>query len=119
MAKKLTILVNEVQRASNALKDFQIEHVVVYNKQSDNASILVLNKDASTAKDVITLAEITIVKMKGFRHFEQYAANNQHYKPQFECKCRGCGKKFNSSVKEAVWCSPKCKSDFRKAKKML
>lgn len=125
MAKK--IIVNEVSRASNALKDFQIEHVVATypaNKYKPAHSfIVVLNKSFEDAKIVIKEAGVSIIKTKSYRHFERLALSqmeldkNAYFVPKFQCKCRHCGKTFTSNHKEAVWCSDKCHKDFRNAKK--
>ena len=124
MAKR--IIVNEVSRASNALKDFQIEHVVAtYPAHKDKPArsfIVVLNKGFEDAKIVIKEAGVNIIKTKNVRHFERLALSqteldkNAHYVPKFQCKCRHCGKTFTSNHKEAVWCSGKCRKDFRNAK---
>ena len=126
MAKK--IIVNEVSRASNALKDFQIEHVVATypaNKYKPAHSfIVVLNKSFGDAKIVIKEAGVNIIKTKNARHFEHLAFSQMkldgkaYFVPKFQCKCRHCGKTFTSNHKEAVWCSDKCRKDFRNAKKI-
>ena len=126
MAKR--IIVNEVSRASNALKDFQIEHVVATypaNKYKPAHSfIVVLNKSFEDAKIVIKEAGVSIIKTKSYRHFERLALSqmeldkNAYFVPKFQCKCRHCGKTFTSNHKEAVWCSDKCRKDFRNAKKI-
>ena len=123
MAKKIVLSSTEVTRASNALKDFHIEHVLVsypeHQKENRPATsfIVVLNKDLNLAKEAIAKAKLSILKIKNSRHYETLALKHQHYQPKFTCKCRYCGKEFTSAVKEAVWCSPKCKQDFRNAKK--
>lgn len=121
MAKKIVLSSTEVTRASNALKDFHCEHVLVsYPAHKDipeKKFIVVLNKDFNLAKKAITEAKLSVFKVKNSRHYEKTASAHQHYKPVFECKCRHCGKSFASSIKEAVWCSDKCKKDFRNAKK--
>lgn len=124
MAKKIFIKQSEVTRASHALKDFHIEHVLVeykfHNTNKVRQSLIVVkNKDKDEALTVITTAEISVLRVKNCRRFETMAASHTHYQPKFECKCRCCGKTFMSAHKEAVWCSEKCKSDFRKAKKCL
>jgi len=123
MAKK--IVVSEVKGASNALKDFQIEHIVVSYPNRDRKGavigekrwIIVKNVNAQETKDVLKEAGISILKIKGARRFEKMAAKHTHFRPQFECTCRRCGKKFMSFVKEAAWCSKECKRMFRKEKK--
>lgn len=123
MAKKIVLSGTEVTRASNALKDFHVEHVLVsypeHQKENRPATlfIVVLNKDLNLAKEAIAEAKLSILKIKNSRHYETLALKHQHYQPTFTCKCRHCGKEFTSAVKEAVWCSKKCKQDFRNAKK--
>jgi len=123
MAKKIVLSSTEVTRASNALKDFHVEHVLVsypeHQKENRPATlfIVVLNKDLNLAKEAIAEAKLSILKIKNSRHYEKLALKHQHYQPKFTCKCRHCAKEFTSAVKEAVWCSPKCKQDFRNAKK--
>ena len=128
MAKKIVLSGTEVTRASNALKGFHIEHVMVcypeHQKGNKPATsfIVVLNKDLDLAKEVIAKAKLSIFKIKNSRHFHNtivkvHALLHQYYKPNFKCKCRHCGKTFTSHVEEAVWCSAKCKQDFRNAKK--
>lgn len=124
MAKKIFIRPSEVTRASNALKDFHIEHVLVQYKDKKNNNIrqsliVVKNKDKDEALVAIDTAKILILRMKSCRRFEMMAALHTHYQPEFECKCRCCGKTFKSAHKEAVWCSSGCRSSFRKAKKCL
>lgn len=125
MAKK--IIVNEVSRASNALKDFQIEHVVAtYPAHKDKPAhsfIVVLNKSFEDAKIAINEAGVSIIKTKNARHFERLALSQMesnekaYFVPKFQCKCRHCGKTFTSNHKDAAWCSDKCHKDFRNAKK--
>ena len=123
MAKKIVLSGTEVTRASNALKDFHVEHVLVsypeHQKENRPATlfIVVLNKDLNLAKEAIAEAKLSILKIKNSRHYETLALKHQHYQPTFTYKCRHCGKEFTSAVKEAVWCSKKCKQDFRNAKK--
>ena len=123
MAKKIVLSSTEVTRASNALKDFLCEHIVVsypeHKKDNRPATsfIVVLNKNFLVAKQAIAEAKLTVLKVRNSRHYESLALKHQHYQPKFTCKCRHCGKEFTSTVKEAVWCSKKCKQDFRNAKK--
>ena len=124
MAKKIFINPDEVKRASNALKDFHIEHVLTEYKFRNTkvvrqALLIVKNKDKDEALAAINMAEISVLRVKNCRRFETMALLHTYYQPKFECKCRCCGKTFMSAHKEAVWCSEKCKSDFRKAKKCL
>ena len=124
MSKKIVLSGTEVTRASNALKDFLCEHVVVsypeHKKENKPATsfIVVLNKNFLIAKQAIAEAKLTILKVRNSRHYEMLALKHQHYQPKFKCKCRHCGKEFTSIVKEAVWCSKKCKQDFRNAKRI-
>ena len=118
MAKRIIFqTTEEVKRASNALKDFHIEHVVVVypaKKDKDGKQfIVVMNKNLNDAVIAIKTAKISFVKIHGMRHYEMTALNHTHYQPSFECKCRYCSKTFKSPIKEAVWCSKKCKHDFR------
>lgn len=128
MAKKIVLSSTEVTRASNALKDFHCEHIVVNypeNKKENKPAksfIVVLNKDFKDAKTAIKEASINILKTKNARHFERLALSQMekdekaYFVPKFQCKCRHCGKTFTSNHKEAAWCSDKCKKDFRNAK---
>lgn len=123
MAKK--IIVDEIKRASAALKDFHIEHLIVGYVKPDgsrSASIVVLNKLFEDAKTAIQAADVKILKTRGARHYERLATSESsrisiRWRPEFECKCRHCGKTFKSCVKEAVWCSRECKKAFRDAKR--
>jgi hypothetical protein len=120
MAKK--IIVDEIKRASAALKDFHIEHLIVAYVKPDgsrSASIVVLNKLFEDAKTAIQTADVKILKTRGARHYEKLATSESsrisiQWKPEFECKCRHCGKTFKSPIKEQVWCSRKCKDAYRK-----
>ena len=115
MAKR--IKVNEIKRASNALKDFQIAHIVVSYKHENyiNESIIVLNTLYEDAKAAIQAAGIKILKTRGARHYEMLALKHTYYEPAFEHKCKHCGKTFKSPIKEQVWCSHACKRSFKKA----
>ena len=123
MAKK--IIVDEIKRASAALKDFHIEHLIVAYVKPDgsrSASIVVLNKLFEDAKTAIQAADVKILKTRGARHYERLATSESSrisilWRPEFECKCRHCGKTFKSHIKEAVWCSRECKKAFRDAKR--
>ena len=112
MAKKINFTTaDDVQRASNALKDMHIEHVLVeypYNKY-----VVVLNRYLSDAKKAFEEANIKGIRVKNWRHYENTALNHTHYQPQFDCKCRQCGKTFKSVAKEAVWCSNDCRHQHR------
>ena len=123
MAKK--IIVDEIKRASAALKDFHIEHLIVGYVKPDgsrSASIVVLNRLYEDAKTAIQAADVKILKTRSARHYERLATSESsrisiRWRPDFECKCRHCGKTFKSHVKEAVWCSRECKKAFRDAKR--
>lgn len=120
MAKK--IIVDEIKRASAALKDFHIEHLIVgYVKPngSRSASIVVLNKLFEDAKTAIQAADVKILKTRSARHYEKLAISESsrisiRWMPEFEHKCRHCGKTFKSPIKEQIWCSRKCKDAYRK-----
>lgn len=120
MAKK--IIVDEIKRASAALKDFHIEHLIVSYAKPDgsrSASIVVLNKLFEDAKTAIQMADVKILKTRGARHYEKLATSESsrasvQWKPSFEHKCKHCGKTFSSPIKEQVWCSHACKWTYRK-----
>lgn len=114
MAKR--IKVDEIKRASAALKDFHIAHIVVSYKYENyiNESIVVLNKALEDAKTAIQAADVKILSVRGARHYEKLALKHTNYEPTFEHKCKHCGKTFSSPVKEQVWCSRKCKDAYRK-----
>lgn len=113
MAKK--IVTKNSQKASASLKKRKIEHVLVQHK--DDAFVVVLNKDVCDAIAVIKVDNQDVLRVKNVRHYEMIALRHTHYQPQFECKCRQCGKTFMHPIKEAAWCSKKCKQAFRKTKK--
>ena len=116
MAKKIIFSTSEeVKRASNALKDFHIEHVLV--NYPDKMFIVVMNKDLAEAKASLELTNISIRKVHGARRFEMYALQHTYHQPKFECVCRECGKKFMHVVKYAAWCSSDCKKKFRNARR--
>ena len=120
MAKKINFkTANDAQRASNALKDMHVEHVLVEYKHDDVVTkfVIVLNRYLSDAKKAFEEAKIQSIRIKNWRHYENAALNHTHYQPQFDCKCRHCGKTFKSVVKEAVWCSKECKKAFRDEKR--
>lgn len=116
MAKR--IKVDEIKRASAALKDFHIAHIVVSYKHENyiNESIVVLNKLFEDAKTAIQAADVKILKTRSVRHYEKLSLNKHctAWKPSFEHTCKHCGKKFTSSIKEQVWCSSACKWAYRK-----
>lgn len=121
MAKKIIFnTIEEVKRASNALKDYHVEHVLVeYPAKEDKPAtmfIAVMNKELANAFAIFKVADLRPKKTKGLRHYEMCALQHKHYQPKFECVCRGCGKNFMSVVKEARWCSHDCKKKFRNAK---
>lgn len=115
MAKRLIVLNSKL--CSNGLKDFHIEHIHIekYNQ------IIVKNKDIDDVKALLNSGKTDahLKKVKNARRFESIALKHVdgYYEPTFTCTCRGCGKKFTSHVKEAVWCSAKCHSDYRKMHK--
>ena len=120
MAKK--IITTNAQKASESLKRSKIEHVLVEyihkdGERKNDAFVVVLNKNYKNAKAALISDKIDILKTKSVRNYEMKALSHQHYQPQFDCKCRNCGKTFKSTVKEAVWCSPQCKKDFRNKKR--
>lgn len=126
MAKKINfIAAPEVVRASNALKDMHIEHVLVeYPKHVEhgrerpaNVYLVVRNRLLADARTAFTAIGVTPTRIKTQRHFESVALQHKYYQPQFDCKCRHCGKTFKSVVKEAVWCSKECKKAFRDEKR--
>ena len=72
MAKR--IKVDEIKRASAALKDFQIEHVIVSYSHEDGTkdeSIVVLNMLFEDAKAAIQAANVKILKTRGIRNYEK------------------------------------------------
>ena len=113
MAKR--IKVDEIKRASAALKDFHIAHVIVSYK--DKHSIVVLNKLFEDAKTAIQTADVKILSVRGARHYETLALNHSMWEPMYEHKCKHCGKTFRSPIKEQVWCSHACKWAYRKEQK--
>ena len=122
MAKKINfIAASEVVRASNALKDMHIEHVMVEYPKRENQSakvyLVVRNCLLADAKAAFKAIGVTPTRIKTQRHFESVALQHKYYQPQFDCKCRHCGKTFKSVVKEAVWCSKECKKAFRDEKR--
>jgi hypothetical protein len=122
MAKKINfIATSEVVRASNALKDMHIEHVMVEYPKHENKDakvyLIVRNRLLADAIATFTAIGVTPTRVKTQRHFESVALHHTYYQPQFDCKCRHCGKTFKSVVKEAVWCSKECKKAFRDEKR--
>lgn len=121
MAKR--IKVDEIKRASAALKDFQIEHIVVsYPRKEDETpdeSIVVLNMLFEDAKAAIQAADVKILSTRGARHYEALTLKHTHWMPKFEHKCKHCGKIFTSPIKEQVWCSRECKWAYRKEHKKV
>jgi hypothetical protein len=119
MAKKINFFGNEVNRAVAALKDFHIEHVLVSypanakTGRPEKKFIIVLNKHLNDAKTAFEAAGLKLASIKNARHYENKALAFVHYQPQFDCKCRQCGKTFKSVVKEAVWCSQNCRHAHR------
>lgn len=126
MAKKINFkTIDEVVRASNALKDFHVEHVLVkYPEHIENNRtraekqyIVVRNTLLSDAKAAFEAANLTTCGIKNSRHYENTALHHNFYQPEFDCKCRYCGKTFKHVVREAVWCSKECKKAFRDEKR--
>ena len=118
MAKKINfIATSEVVRASNALKDMYIEHVMVeypkHENQDAKVYLVVRNRLLADAIATFTAIGVTPTHVKTQRHFESVALHHTYYQPQFDCKCRQCGKTFKSVVKEAVWCSKDCRHAHR------
>ena len=115
MAKRLILLNSWL--CSNGLKDLHIEHVHI----KDRNEIIVKNKELDNVKALLNSGKTDAVlkKVKNARRFETIALKHidGYYEPTFTCVCRGCGKNFTSHVKEAVWCSAKCHSDYRKTHK--
>lgn len=120
MAKR--IKVDEIKRASAALKDFQIEHVIVSYSHEDGTkdeSIIVLNVLFEDAKAAIQAADVKILRTRGARHYEKLTLKHTYWAPKFEHKCKHCGKTFTSPIKEQVWCSHTCKWAYRKEHKKV
>lgn len=126
MAKKINFkTIDEVVRASNALKDLHVEHVLVKYPQhmennrtrAEKQYIVVRNTVLPDAKTAFEAANLTPSKIKNSRHYETTALNHNFYQPEFDCKCRNCGKTFKSVVKGAVWCSKDCKKAYRNEKR--
>ena len=124
MAKKINfITASEVVRAANALKDMHIEHVMVeypkHNPENKEVKVYLVVRNRLLADAIATFKAIgvTPTRVKTQRHFESVALQHKYYQPQFDCKCRHCGKTFKSVVKEAVWCSKECKKAFRDEKR--
>lgn len=119
MAKKIKVA--HIEKASGSLKQRKIEHVLVEYVDKDgnrvDAFLVVMNKYYHDAKAVILADGCSILKTKSVRHYEKTALSHKHYQPTFDCTCRNCGKKFESVVKEQVWCSAACKKEFRNKKK--
>lgn len=96
MAKKINFLtVDETKRASAALRDFHIEHVVVqYPKwiyehgdartpkpgEITTCYLVVLNRLLNDAKAAFSEAKLTPRKIKNARHYERIANNHRHVK---------------------------------------
>lgn len=122
MAKKINfIAASEVVRAANALKDMHIEHVMVeypkHKNKDGKVYLVVRNRLLADAIATFTAIGVTPTRIKTQRHFESVAIQHTYYQPEFDCKCRQCGKTFKSVVKEAVWCSKECKKAFRDEKR--
>lgn len=122
MAKKITFKKEvDVSQMVDILRSEKIEHVrVTYPEDSRGRKhdyIVVKNcyKDLARAK----CGDNNILRIKNARHYENICLNHidDYFEPKFTCTCRHCGKSFKSKVKEAVWCSDKCRNEFRKTKK--
>ena len=124
MAKKITFKPGvDISKMSETLKSGKIEHVRVTYKENkktparDYIIVRNVNKDLAITK----CGQNNILGIKNARHFEMIALSHDYYSPRFKCKCRQCGKEFESPVKEAVWCSKDCRHAHRierlKAKK--
>lgn len=123
MAKRIIFnSIEEVKRASAVLKDCHVEHVFVDYPVKDDipekAFIVVMNKDLSEAQAPIQMINLSY-KIYRTRHYKTTALTHMHYKPTFECTCRGCGKKFQHFEKYAKWCSKECKKDFRNKRELF
>ena len=124
MAKKLNFTTeDEVKRASNALKDLKIEHVRVEYRHEDkgylNTYIIVRNCMLDEVREALKIAKLTPKRIKNARHFENIAKNHDYFEPQFDCKCRQCGKTFKHRIKEAVWCSQDCRKAHREERRKV
>ena len=84
MAKKINFKSNEIDRVSNALKDFKVEHVkVVYNKHEPiKCFIIVRNCLKDAAVKVIQEANIPVGRIKSVRHYESWAIRHDYYEPK-------------------------------------
>ena len=71
MAKK--IKVSEAKRASNALKDFYIEHCLV--EYPNDSFIVVKNINKENAVTAIKAAGLEVLKIKNVRHYEKICLN--------------------------------------------
>lgn len=116
MAKKIKVA--QINEASESLKKRKIEHVLVKHVNKDgevnDAFLVVMNKYYHNAKAVILANEYSILKVKNVRHYESIALSNGHYRPVFDCTCRGCSKTFQHADPNAKWCSKECHNAWRK-----
>lgn len=80
MAKKVHFkTTQEVDRASNALKDMRIEHVLV--EYPNNKYVVVLNRYLSDAKKAFEEAKLVPLRIKNQRHYEMCALTHKHFYP--------------------------------------
>ena len=78
MAKKINFnTAQEVECASNALKDMHIEHVLV--EYPNNKYVVVLNRYLSDAKKAFEEAELVPSRIKNQRHYEMCALTHKHF----------------------------------------
>ena len=120
MAKKITFqTVSDYENAKGVLRNSKIDFVDVrYPKHGETPA-----RNYIVVRNVMKTKALPLLKgvmhVKSVRHFESIAAKHDFYQPTFQCTCRNCKKTFNSHVKEAAWCSAKCKKDFRNKKKAV
>ncbi len=120
MAKKITLSNEEAHnKACAMLRTNEIDFVDVrYPKRGkEPTKFFIVVRNVMKTKVLSLLKNVKSVK--SVRHYESLAIRFNYYEPTFDCKCRYCGKTFTSNVKEAVWCSEKCKKDFRNKKKAV
>lgn len=85
MAKKINFKSSEeINRASNTLKDLHVEHVkVVYDKhEPTKCFIIVRNCLKDAAVTAIQKANIPIRCIKSARHYESWAIRHDYYEPK-------------------------------------
>lgn len=69
----------DAERASNALKDMHIEHVLV--EYPNNKYVVVLNRYLSDAKKAFEKAKLVPSRIKNQRHYEMCALTHKHFYP--------------------------------------